>query len=234
MSEVLVAFGGKKGSGKSTVSKYLVSTGNYEILSFSTKLKELVSNLFDFDDECYNVNKKEVVIPNLGVSPRQLMQKIGTELFRDGLPKLLPDLKLCKEGSIWINLTKIKSPKVVVDDVRFIDEKNFITKNGGICIEILRERQWYNPFKMEYFTHQSERVPEMDIQVLNDGSIKDLTDKVDNIIKEWTDMKSGRKRNNISVWKDSYRIDKNYVPFYLVSSGVIVISSIIFSMIMDI
>ena len=38
--------------------------------------------------------KKEVIDDSLGVTPRYIMQKIGTELFRDQIPVVLPELKL--------------------------------------------------------------------------------------------------------------------------------------------
>ena len=90
---IIIAFGGAKGSGKSTASSFLVKHHDYVKGSFATKLKELITNLFNLTDECYNVDKKEKVIERLGTTPRKLLQTIGTELFRNTLPSVLPEYR---------------------------------------------------------------------------------------------------------------------------------------------
>lgn len=133
-----IAFSGKKGSGKSTASSYLVDNKNFEELSFADPLKRTIIDLFNIDEKyCYDTNYKEAVIESLNVSGRQLMTTIGTELFNVALLKELPELKL-DGGNIWVHnvIRKIKANKsknIVISDLRFEHERkalkslNFVT-----------------------------------------------------------------------------------------------------------
>lgn len=75
-----------------------------------------------------------------GITPRKIMQVIGTELFRHELPKHFPTIQ-----SIWVQTMerKIKSlpssAKIVIDDVRFPDEIDLVHKLGGEVIRIISE-----------------------------------------------------------------------------------------------
>jgi hypothetical protein len=73
---------------------------------------------------------RETVLPEFGFSPREAMQKLGTEWGRDVMHK-----------DLWVlianqNLRKLESAEkppvgVVVSDVRFPNEVNWIRDNGG-------------------------------------------------------------------------------------------------------
>ena len=179
---IIIAFGGAKGSGKSTASSFLVKHHDYVKGSFATKLKELITNLFNLTDECYNVDKKEKVIERLGTTPRKLLQTIGTELFRNTLPSVLPELKSCHNKGIWVNLMEFDDKLMTIDDVRFPDEYDRINECKGLCIRIIRDS---HSNKSNSKSHVSEQYLPLDIKITNNGSVKDLYDKVDKIVKEW-------------------------------------------------
>lgn len=164
-----IALSGFKGSGKSTFSDHLVTKGYHE-LAFAEPLKQMVINLFGIDPKwVYNAEYKETVIPELGVSGRDLCQVIGTELFRDALMKHLPTLKL-RGGSIWTHalLSELdrQSGDVVVSDCRFNNEYDVLHNNGFTVLKIERTTQSSN--------HPSEQGCPCDDVIINTGSIDDL------------------------------------------------------------
>jgi len=142
MNRKLIALTGVKGSGKSTLSEYLVTLGYHE-LTFAEPLKQLIITQFGIDSKwVYDSALKEVVIPNLGVSGRDLCQVIGTECFRDTLSRALPKLTL-RGASIWIHtllseLDKFPDMDIIVSDCRFQDEYDALHQAGFTVFEVTR------------------------------------------------------------------------------------------------
>ena len=152
MRHIVIGFNGKKHSGKSLASKILRNEleNNFLIFNFSfaEPLKRIISDIFILEKECYE--NKEDIIEKLGVSARDLMQKIGTDLFRDKIYDVLPNLKM-KYKSIWVNhmyetITKCIIPTcinnniiILIDDCRFEDEYKMIKDLNGFVIGIKRE-----------------------------------------------------------------------------------------------
>lgn len=138
---MIIGFCGKKGSGKTYFSNYLVKKFKFHLLSFATPLKEATKIIFNLtDDEVKNPNKKEIIIPRLNASPRQLMQWMGTEVMRENFNKTFN-----YQGSIWVDnvkeqikslLSKDEHMNIVIDDVRFQNEIDMIHELGGIVIQI--------------------------------------------------------------------------------------------------
>jgi hypothetical protein len=142
---MIVGLSGKKGSGKSTGARYMSEQHGYCVKAVATVLKEVSCLVFNFTkDQCYNPSMKEVIDPRWGVTPRKVMQVIGCELFRNSLMDALPDLKM-EESTIWLTLLSrevkqlLKEGKnVVIEDIRFNDEAEFVHSLGGMIIQIDR------------------------------------------------------------------------------------------------
>ena len=103
---MIVGITGKIGSGKSTIAEILTKHGYIEY-SMAYPLKE-IGKLFGFTNEqLYGTQEQKLQIHNhWGISARTFLQKIGTELFRENLPKIIPEMKI--ERTIWVDLFKIK------------------------------------------------------------------------------------------------------------------------------
>ena len=138
MVKIIIGIIGKRRSGKSTAAEYLVNGYSFIKISFATPLKMLCKNLFFLTNEQLEGDSKDVIDNRYGVSPRQLMQTIGNELFKRDIYSRLPQLKI-PPGDIWINIFKhtydVISSKsrnsvldVVVPDVRFKREVEFLRK----------------------------------------------------------------------------------------------------------
>lgn len=177
----IIAFTGSKGSGKSTAKNILQSIYPDAIcLSFADPLKELISLLFSLEDECYNPLKKDVILNEWNVTPRQLMQTIGTDLFRDCLTEKLPSINIT-HSTLWVTLlhkkiSKIKNKTIIIDDCRFNDEYNCIKDLKGVVIKIKRRK------KGDIDHHKSEIGCNYDFEINNNSTIDILKKNILNII----------------------------------------------------
>lgn len=116
-----IAICGKKRSGKDTLSNYLSDTYGYTHAKFSEPLKKVVSILFQIPVEHLETDKKEIIHPRWGVSPRRLLQFLGTEVMQFQLQEILPGVG----RSFWAdNLVQRTSrcTNVVISDLRFQHE----------------------------------------------------------------------------------------------------------------
>ena len=98
----LIGLTGHAGVGKDTVRSYLHKKyPNTWGLAFADSLKEAAAQLFGIPlDHFYDSQVKEVTNPYWNVSPRQIAQFFGTEMVRDHLHKLLPEMAA---GDFWIH-----------------------------------------------------------------------------------------------------------------------------------
>ena len=141
------------------------------------------------------------------LTPRFLLQFIGTDLLRNQLhpeiwvnslftdyqPKLIPyvdkdNYPLNSSG------TKYEYPNWIITDMRFPNELEAIKDRNGITIKIVRPDFVENaltgekfPVKVHKKEHESETALDnckFDYEILNDGTIADLRDKVEAILKQ--------------------------------------------------
>lgn len=150
----IVGISGKAQSGKSTLTEYLTEKYGYEEYSFAGPLKQILLHLGFEHEELYGTGQQKLVKnKHWGYSGREAMQKIGTELFRESLPKILPKME-----RIWIRLFEIdceeKGDKnYILSDIRRLDEADAIRKLGGV---IIRTVKTVNDFNEKYRQHSSE------------------------------------------------------------------------------
>ena len=133
---MIIGLSGKKGSGKSYYTSYIIKTYNFIELSFAYPLKkslELILNLSY--DELYG-EKKDSYNNQYHCYNRELMQWLGTEVFREEFNK-----KFNYNGSVWVDNVKniiLQNPNknYVISDVRFLNEIEMIKSLNGIIINI--------------------------------------------------------------------------------------------------
>ena len=130
---MLIALCGRAGSGKSTVAKFLAEKYGAKTHSFARPLKGIVKDFFGFTDEqVYGTQaQKETVDPRWGMSPRQALQKLGTDCIR----KHLGD-------DVWRDavLDKIDYSDDsihVIEDCRFQNEAAGIREKGGVVVKLI-------------------------------------------------------------------------------------------------
>jgi hypothetical protein len=180
----IIGITGRKFNGKDTLGLYLIEKYSYNRLGFADSLKEACKCIFTFTDEQLYGNEKEIEDSYWKVTPRKIFQYIGTELFRNQLHVIMPDVK----ENIWVEvvkkqiLDKIKqnsNTKIVITDVRFQNEVDMIHELGGIIIKVNRKSVNNN-----IDTHSSElEIDKLNIDIVldNDNTIEDLYKAFDNI-----------------------------------------------------
>lgn len=121
-------------SGKSTVARTLIASEGFSSVPLAAPLKRMVT---EFLWELGTMSEGQIayavyvdrstVVPGLGVTTRHLLQTLGTEWGRQCV---CPDVWLrCWSAAAEDLLAAGRS--VVVDDVRFPDEADFIRERGG-------------------------------------------------------------------------------------------------------
>ncbi len=141
---MIIGITGKIGSGKTTIAEYLQKEHGFTETSMATPLKE-IGTIFGFTrDQLYGTQEQKLEIhPYWGISGRHFLQKVGTELFRDQLKKVLPEMKMT--DTIWVELFKMRylsNPKnYVISDLRFLDEAKAIQELGGFVVRTIRKNE---------------------------------------------------------------------------------------------
>ena len=134
----IIGITGLKRSGKDTIAEYLQEHYNYKVFRFADPIKDMITNLLTYMDFTpneilkYTEREKEIPIPGLKSSWRQLAQGIGTSWGREMIDR-----------NVWINILDNASKnydKVVVSDVRFNNEAAWIKNKNSNNIIIKVER----------------------------------------------------------------------------------------------
>lgn len=176
MKQILIGFAGRKQSGKNTCSEHIVDICNKtnlssKIYSLADPLKQdICINLLGLSyEQCYGNDEQKNTLTSIKwqnmpgfeeswtkasdyhesgfMTARQVMQFIGTDLFR----------KI--HTNVWIDgmINKIKSENISVAiccDIRFVNEVERFKKEGGIVIKLTR-----NPYNSD---HSSEKALDPD------------------------------------------------------------------------
>lgn len=150
---VLVAICGKKRHGKGTLKDYLIGCWQKRFpdwpvygLSFAGPLKQGCQPMFGFSDAQVYGDSKEDLDPFWQVKPREMLQEIGTDIFRDYLPTKYPQLH-----SFWIRrlqreLYQIPHQSlIIIDDCRFPNEFTMLRDLGAIMLRVVRPALMITP-----------------------------------------------------------------------------------------
>jgi hypothetical protein len=207
---MIIGIAGRIGSGKDTVGEIIqeLCLSNhgpvFEVKKFAGKLKQIASLLTgipveDFEDQEFkksylgaewgtvesNPLNAVPVFENIEfnhlMSVRELLQKLGTEAIRDGL-----------HPNAWVNalMCEYKRPKMseynpsnwIITDVRFPNELEAVEDVKGLTFKVVRPVE---KSKTSVRLHPSETSldkAEFDYEIINDGSIEDLIEKVRQIL----------------------------------------------------
>lgn len=144
MSFQLIGITGKAGAGKDTIGQWFEEEGFYPY-QFSEPLKKVCAEAFGIYIGNFRgtLQEKEAIDQYWNVSHRQMLQYVGTELFRTHMEELIPGVG----SDFWIRRAYKEYERVknsahtgmVITDVRFKNEGDLIVKNGGLLIEVVRD-----------------------------------------------------------------------------------------------
>jgi hypothetical protein len=198
---MIIGLVGFIGSGKGTVGDILEQKGFIKD-SFAKPLKDACSVMFGWPRELLEgdteVSRKWREEPDnywsekfgRQFTPREALQLMGTEAGRNVFHK-----------DIWVIslLNRAKGKDVVVTDVRFKNEIQYIQDNGGIVIRVKRgeDPNWY--YNLEKIQYENEKTKfmrfenvhksewdwvgcEFNYTIDNNGSIQDLGKEVEKVL----------------------------------------------------
>lgn len=148
----LIGLVGAAGSGKDTVADSLKEYG-WEKFAFAKALKDMCIEYLGLSyDDAYTQEGKMKFNKFWGMTNREILQKVGTEAFRNGFHK-----------DTWVKIAELKitkllneGKKIIVTDCRFDNEAELIEKLGGIVMKVERENYDTNLTSSE-MTHASEK-----------------------------------------------------------------------------
>lgn len=200
---MIIGLVGFIGSGKGTVGDILETQGFFKD-SFAKPLKDACSIMFGWPREMLEgdteVSRKWREEPDsfwsekfgYTFTPRLALQLMGTEAGRNVFHQ-----------DVWVIslLNRAKGKDVVVTDVRFKNEINYIQQNGGVIVRVRRgeEPEWYKLAEdaaagfssaimgmRDKGIHQSEWDwigSEFNYTIDNDGTVNELGNKVKELLQ---------------------------------------------------
>lgn len=138
----IIAFGHRKEVGKDTASKYLITELrirrpgiSVRMVGFADKVKDVAFQLFgwaglmpgDFYEEPQNLHLKEVILPKLGKTPRQLWIGVGNGIRA-----------ATGYDGTWLDyvFNHVKCDVMVIKDMRFPTEAEGVKRAGGWVYKI--------------------------------------------------------------------------------------------------
>lgn len=198
----VIAFCGLTKSGKNTAAFSLVEQG-YKEIGFADKVKQIVAELYNVPLEwMHDPLLKETPCKELfGRTPRQVLQPIATEAFRDMV-----------SANTWINYVYFQMRKkqawevttqsiegMVITDLRFVNEAEMLKSIGATIIYIV------DPNAPPPQSHSSES----QVAVVGEkyATVKIINDKTIMSIKELQNHAS-----KFSQYCDPVNLD-NYNPY---------------------
>jgi hypothetical protein len=182
---MIIGLCGKKQSGKTSVTNYLLDSKDFQEISWAAPLKEIIGrDLFGltFEQVYGSEVDKETPDPFWGISPREILQRVGTDLFRNNF-----------DSDFWVKVGARRiehlisgklggTPNIVVSDCRFPNEVVAIRDLGGYTVRIIRSDQ------VSTDTHDSETALddyETDYELqAESGKLVDLFKGIDNVLED--------------------------------------------------
>ena len=163
----IIGLCGNKGSGKDTIADSLVVNDNYVKIAFADFIRNALKELFDWDDNTFSQDSKEIVDPYWGVTPRKMCQELGTEFLRIHCKDFISkdfNLPNGESYSSTFHIKRInkeivkflefnKNTNIVFSDIRFQDELDYVKKLGGKVMRVSRNSLKENIFS----SHISEK-----------------------------------------------------------------------------
>lgn len=169
----IIGLAGPARSGKDTIAMHMERYGYYK-MAFADPLRDMLRAL-NIPEE-YIQDRKEDLIPGLGVSFRHLAQTLGTEWGRNQVA-----------NDFWLRLLVSAidehaddSTYIVITDVRFAEEAKWVRNNGSLW-HVRRPGQDAAATRPHTSESGIDRLPGEPI-LINDGDIHHLLDQVDRLM----------------------------------------------------
>lgn len=179
----IIAVCGLKRSGKDTISDIICEQFGYKKIKIAQGLKDMLKAAFGFTDEQLETDLKDEIDPNWGVSPRLVMQFMGTNIMQYEIQKIIPGVG----RTFWMKriidhyIEGDINVKYVISDMRFVHEYEMIKKYNPLVIRVDRPGISY-PLDMHPSETEHRTIP-CQVVVENSKTLEHLNDVVTGIMK---------------------------------------------------
>ncbi len=187
---MIIAFAGKKGTGKTTAAEYFEKRG-FKLINFADSLKHQLMSLGLTREQVYG-SLKEVAPDGCLLTPRDLMQTVG-----DHMKKKYGD-------DIFIKLlgSEIKQGNYVIGDLRFPNEYAFLKSLGATVVIIERDTN-----KDSFSSHNSEtsidEIPRQgNIVLTNKGTLAEFYTQIEQVYAKLTLFNEVNRSDAVIMLKD--------------------------------
>jgi hypothetical protein len=175
---MIIGVSGAAGAGKDCSADYIIEHYGFQKISFADPLKAACAAIFHLSHEQLYGDLKETIDSYWGVTPRFILQKVGTECMRNIYDK---DIWVKSMGAL---ISRDRSINYIVPDVRFFNEVCAIRAWEG---KLLRVERPGAEAKGGIQCHASETelasYSGWDYTIFNDSTREDFYRKVDNFMK---------------------------------------------------
>ena len=158
--KILAFYSPYPGAGKTTAAKYfMVSKVNFLTLSFAAPIREIIAFMMSWPHRISpylpEIDDKNVIIPELGASYRELMAQFGAAGRR-------------ANENMWVNISKrilySNGLNYAIDDLRFPNEYAMLRDEGAKIVRIVNPDREIIPSETEALLEGYE----FDVELVND------------------------------------------------------------------
>jgi hypothetical protein len=183
---------------------YGYHNSKWEVKKFAGKLKQIASLLTGVPVEMFEDQEfKKTDLPNewVYVKPgyparnmtvREFLQRLGTDAMRDNLHEnvwvnalfadYVPRLQFEKSFHGMKGAVPVEEPNWIITDMRFPNEMEAVKEKKGITIRVVRPKIETEEFKPLHPSETALDDAKFNYEIVNDGSIDDLIEKVKEIL----------------------------------------------------
>lgn len=179
---VVVGLCGPRRSGKDTVAEHMVRCHGFTNLKLASRLKQALRFMFGLTDDHIEGDLKDALHPQLGTTPRRLMQWLGTDVMHVTsagrlfwVKAIIEDIRQHHAGGC-----------VVISDLRFHHEAHELKQAFPDCLLVRVERGSRGAMGPDD-AHQSEvEAGELqgDTTITNNGTVEDLHQRVSALLSQ--------------------------------------------------
>lgn len=204
---MLIGIVGPKNSGKDTIADFLCLQYDFHKESFAAPLKEICKQMFLLDNgQLTDHELKETIDERWGMRPREMFQKFGTDIIRTHFG-----------ADFWIRHMEMRiilkpRNRVVVSDVRFENEANWVKRNGGILVRV-RDTTSLSNNNLDQHSSETEQLGiQEDVLIENnkDAGVNDLYRKLIHQIIPLVNSHTTREYRSQNVVS---KVHKGWTPF---------------------
>lgn len=169
---MIIGLTGYSGSGKDTIAQLLCDNYDFTRFAFADPLKEMMIKA--------NLATREELYVTKPSHVRVLMQKIGTDLFRNQIDQNFWVIKMVRELKRFFKENG-NDKNVVIPDARFANEADMIRYSfrpvrgiGGVIINVTRD----SSVRTEHVSETEHEAIKANFCFVNNGDLKDVAVKL--------------------------------------------------------